>query len=93
MQYVKGEIERVVPEYEVCRIWFDDTEGDDLRRWVATFRVYSKSAKLKGVTAIALKSVVDVADGEIRNLTMREEARIIDMAIRKVEEEVEFRAW
>ena len=93
MQYVKGEITRAVPEYEVCRVWFDDTEGDDLRRWVATFRVYSRSAKLNGAVTLVLKSVVDDTDGEIRNLTQREEAEVIRMALRKVEDEAEFRAW
>lgn len=93
MQYVKGEITKAVPEYEVCRVWFDDTEGEILRRWVATFRVYSRSTKLKGDVTLVLKSVVDSMDGEIRNPTPREEGEIIRMALHKVEEEADFRAW
>jgi hypothetical protein len=93
MQYVKGEIKPAVPEYEVCRVWFEDIEGDDLRSWVATFRVYARSSKLKGAVTLVLKSVVDTMDGEIRNLTQREEAEVVGMALRKVEDEAEFRAW
>ena len=93
MQYVKGEIKPAVPEYKVCRVWFEDIEGDDLRSWVATFRVYARSSKLKGAVTLVLKSVVDTTDGEIRNLTQREEAEVVGMALRKVEDEAEFRAW
>ena len=93
MQYVKGEVTRAVPEYEVCRVWFEDTEGEILRRWVSTLRVYSRSTKLKGDVALVLKSVVDSTDGEIRLLNPIEEAEVVRFALQKVEEEAEFRAW
>jgi hypothetical protein len=87
--YVKGEIIRAIPEYEVCRITFD---ADD-RRWVATFRMYARSPKLQGAVTLVLTSVVDVLDGEIRRPNQHEEEEIIRMALRKIEEEAEFRAW
>lgn len=89
MSYVKGEIIRSVPEYEVCRITYD---ADD-RMWVASFRMYARSSKLRGAVALALTSVVDVLDGEIRRLTHAEEAEVIRMALRKIEDEAEFRSW
>jgi len=89
LSYVKGDIIRAIPEYEVCRITFD---ADD-RRWVATFRMYARTLKLQGAVTLVLTSVVDALDGEIRRLAQNEEAEIIRMAIRKVEEEAEFRAW
>ena len=87
--YVKGEIIRAIPEYEVCRITFD---ADD-RRWVATFRMYARSSKLRGAVGVALTSVVDALDGEIRRLTQVEEAEVFNMALDKIEEESEFRSW
>lgn len=87
--YVKGEIVRAVPEYEVCRIVYD---ADD-RRWVATFRLYAKTLKLRGAVGVALMSVVDTLDGEIRRLAQAEEAEVYRMALDKIEEESEFRAW
>ena len=87
--YVKGEIVRAIPEYEVCRIFY---EADD-REWVASFRVYARSSKLKGAVTLVPTSVVDSTDGEIRRLSHTEEAEVVRMALRKIEEEEEFRAW
>ena len=89
MGYVKGEINRAVPEYEVCRITYD---ADD-RRWVASFRMYTRSSKLRGAVTLVLTSVVDVLDGEIRRPTLNEEAAVVRMALNKIEEEAEFRSW
>lgn len=87
--YVKGEIIRAIPEYEVCKIVY---EADD-RRWVASFRMYARSSKLRGAVSLVFTSVVDELDGEIRRPTQAEEAEVIRMALKKIEEEEEFRAW
>lgn len=89
ISYVKGEIIKATAEYEVCRVTYED----DDRQWVATFRVYTRSLKLRGAVTLVLTSVVDTLDGEIKRLTHTEEAEVVEMAMRKVEDEAEFRAW